>query len=200
MATKTRYIALDTERSVFDQVFNVAPLILVGTLEADGSPNLAPKHMACQLSWGNDFGFVCTPNHATYRNIERDGVFTVSFPNPNQVLQVSLAAGGRCSDNQKPTMQHLPTVRARSIEGVLLKDAYLQLECKLNKMVDGFGENVLIAGVIQHAVAAEDLTLQDPATDWQRLAKHPLLTYLHPGRFARIDESFTFPTRSDTKH
>lgn len=199
MASKTRYVSLDLNKSVFDQVFTVAPLVLIGTLEADGSPNLAPKHMATALSWENDFGFVCTPRHGTYVNIERDGVFTVSYPQPNQVLLASMAAASRCEDNTKPTMKHMPTVRSRTFPGVLLKDAYLQLECTLTKMVDGFGENVLIAGKVQHAVASTDLTRSDVLEDWQKLAQQSLLAYLHPGRFARVDESYTFPQRSDTK-
>jgi flavin reductase (DIM6/NTAB) family NADH-FMN oxidoreductase RutF len=199
MAGKTRYVSLDLESSVFDQVFSVAPLVLVGTLEADGKPNLAPKHMATSLSWENHFGFVCTPKHATFQNLKRDGHFTVSYPNPNQVLLASLAAGGRCEDDRKPTMDHLPTVRARSFDGVLLRDAYLQLECDVVKIVDGFGENALIAGKIRHAVAAEGLVRQEKGDAWQQLTKHPILAYVHPGRFSRIDESYTFPTRHDTK-
>jgi hypothetical protein len=39
--------------------------------------------------------FVCTPRHATYRNLVMHPQFTVSFPRSEQVLAASLAAGRR---------------------------------------------------------------------------------------------------------
>ncbi|MCL7971066.1 MAG: flavin reductase, partial [marine benthic group bacterium] len=67
-------VKLDLDKPIWDRFFWVSPLSVVGTLEEDGTPNLAPKHMATPMGWQNYFGFVCTPRHSTYRNIERDGV------------------------------------------------------------------------------------------------------------------------------
>ncbi len=69
---------------IWDRIFMVFPLVIVGTKEADGEYDLAPKHMAMPMSWENHFGFVCTPLHNTYHNAKREGVFTVSYPNPSQ--------------------------------------------------------------------------------------------------------------------
>ena len=111
--------------------------------------------MATPLSWENHFGFVCTPSHGTYQNIKREKVFTVSFPNPDQVLLTSLSAAPRCDDDSKPSLQALPTIPATAVEGVLLKDSYLFLECELDRIIDGFGKNSLIAGRIVAAQVAE---------------------------------------------
>ena len=70
-------IELDISEPVWDRFFWVAPLVLVGTREPDGSHDLAPKHMAIPMGWQNYFGFVCTPSHHTYSNVQRSGVFTV---------------------------------------------------------------------------------------------------------------------------
>jgi hypothetical protein len=75
-----------------DRFFTVSPLVVVGSLEEDGTSNLAPKNLATPLGWSNYFGFVCTHAHRTYKNISRGGSFTVSFPGPSQVLLASLAA------------------------------------------------------------------------------------------------------------
>ena len=81
-------VELEVERPIWDQFFTVAPLVLVGTREADGRDDLAPKHMVTPMGWQNYFGFVCTPRHGTYQNIARDGVFAVTYPRPTQWLEI----------------------------------------------------------------------------------------------------------------
>ena len=94
-----KLVSLDIEQPIWNRFFTVAPLIVVGTREATGEFDMAPKHMATPLSWENYFGFICTPSHGTYQNVKREQAFTVSFPNPEQVVQISLAASPRCDDD-----------------------------------------------------------------------------------------------------
>ena len=109
-------VSLDLTQALWERFFTVAPLIVVGTKEADGSYDLAPKHMATPLGWGNYFGFICTPRHRTYQNVQREKNFTVSFPKPGQIVLTSLAAAPRCGDDSKPTIATLPTFPASAIE------------------------------------------------------------------------------------
>ena len=88
-------VTLDERAELWEQCFLVAPLVLVGSRDADGGYDFAPKHMATPLGWDRYFGFVCTPRHSTYRNVERRRAFTVTFPRPNQIVQTSLAASRR---------------------------------------------------------------------------------------------------------
>lgn len=193
MTTTDQLVPLQVNQPIWDRIFTVSPLIVIGSKEADGTYNMAPKHMATPLSWQNYFGFICTESHSTYHNIKRENCFTVSFPNPSQVLLASLAAAPRCADRSKPAVDSLPSFSATSIDGMLLKDAYLYMECELDRIVDGFGENSLIAGRIVAAhVAANSLRGED-TDDQDLLAKAPLLAYLPPGRYATIDRSNSFP-------
>ena len=186
-------IPLDVQKPIWDRFFSVAPLVIVGTCEADGKYDMAPKHQAIPLGDNNYFGFVCTPRHHTYQNIVRSRAFTVSFLHPDQVLAASLAAAPRDADSQKLTLQALPTVAASVIEGRLLADAALCLECQLLKIVDGFGDNSLIAGEIV-AAQVDELNLRSTDEDDQDiLLRSPLLAYLAPGRYAKIDNSYSFP-------
>ena len=98
---------------IWERVFTVNPLVLIGTQERDGGYNLAPKHMAFPMGWENYFGFVCTPRHFTYHNARREGVFTVSYPRPTQVVLASLAASPREDDGAKPSAPCRPSRRAR---------------------------------------------------------------------------------------
>jgi flavin reductase (DIM6/NTAB) family NADH-FMN oxidoreductase RutF len=188
-----KLIPLGTEHPVWDRFFQVFPLIVVGTKEADGSVDLAPKHMAIPMGWENHFGFVCTPRHGTYVNARREGVFTVSFPRPSQVLFASLAAAPRCEEDTKPSLALLETRPATVVDGVLLKDAYLHFECETDRIIDDFGVNSLITGRIVEALVAEDALRDADVDDGDLTARSPLLAYVAPGRYAEISQTLAFP-------
>lgn len=186
-------VTLDASRRLWDRFFMVAPLVVIGTREPDGQFDLAPKHMVAPLSWDNFFGFVCTPSHATYQNIRREKVFTVSFPTANQVVLTSLAASPRCDESSKPSLAALPTFQAQVVDGVFLRDGSLFFECQLHSIVDGFGDNSLIAGRIVAAHATPEALRSDDTDDQDVVRRSPLLAYLSPGRFTEIRDSASFP-------
>ena len=132
-------VEIDTTVPVWDQFFTVAPLVLIGTTDAAGVLDLAPKHMVTPMGWQNYFGFVCTPRHTTCSNIERTGVFTVSYPKPSQVLVTSLAASPRSYRGSKPIIDYLSTFPAKQIDGQFIEDAYLFFVFLFHKTVAGFG-------------------------------------------------------------
>ncbi len=188
-----RLVELDTSESIWERFFWVAPLVLVGTRESDGGHDLAPKHMAMPMGWKNYFGFVCTPRHHTYQNIKRDGVFTVSYPNPSQLVLISLAASPRCGDEEKPALSVLPVFPASVVDGVLVEGATVFLECELDRIIDGFDVNSLIVGRVV-AARVDERAERTPDHDDQAVVHDvPLLAYLHPGRFATIENSLSFP-------
>ncbi len=192
-------VTLDTAAPIWDRFFMVFPLVVVGTREEDGTYDLAPKHMAMPMGWDNTFGFVCTPRHGTYHNAKREGVFTVSFPRPSQVVVASLTASPRCEDASKPTLKALPTFKAETVDGVFLEDGYVYFECKLDRIIDGFGVNSLIVGTIVAAHLDEDAARMSDEDDGDLIHQAPLLAYLAPGRFANIKETYAFPFPADFK-
>lgn len=191
-AEKNRLIDIDTSRPVWNRFYTVAPLVLIGTIDPDGSPDLAPKHMVTPMGWQNYFGFVCAPTHSTCSNVQRSGEFTVSYPKPAQVLHSSLAASPR-QQGHKPVLDYFTTFAAREIGGVLIEDAYLYFECRHFKTVDGFGPNCLITGEIVAAYAEAEFLRSNEIDDQALVHDSPLLAYLAPGRFASIDRSNAFP-------
>jgi flavin reductase (DIM6/NTAB) family NADH-FMN oxidoreductase RutF len=185
-------VEIGTRKPVWDRFFCVAPLVLIGTTETDGTLDLAPKHMVTPMGWQNYFGFVCAPSHATCENIRRTGVFTVSYPKPSQVLYTSLAASPR-QGGEKPVLQSFDTFPARQIDGSFIDEAYLFFECRHFKTVDGFGKNCLITGEIIAAYAEPSFLRGDDRDDQEVLHESPIFAYLSPGRFATIDKSNAFP-------
>jgi flavin reductase (DIM6/NTAB) family NADH-FMN oxidoreductase RutF len=188
-----RSVELPLSSSIWSQFFLVAPLVLVGTREEDGGHDLAPKHMAMPLGWQNYYGFVCHPSHATQRNAERTGEFTVSYPLSDQVVQASLGAASRAPDGTKPSLAAIPVFGARVVDGVLVRDSHVWLECELDRVVDGLGENTLIVGRIVAAAVAADAHRPSDVDDAEVIRSRPLLAYLPPARFSEISESFSFP-------
>lgn len=189
----TRLVELDLNDSIWERFFWVAPLVLVGTRESDGGYDLAPKHMAMPMGWKNYFGFVCTPRHHTYQNIKRDGVFTVSYPNPSQLVLTSLAASPRDEDEGKLALSVLPVFPAKVVDGVLVEGGTVFLECELDRIVDGFDVNSLIVGKVVAARVDEQAERSPDHDDQAVVHDAPLLAYLYPGRFAKIENSLSFP-------
>lgn len=188
-----RLVRLDTEESIWERFYTVFPLVVVGTREADGSNDLAPKHLAIPMSWKNHFGFVCTPRHNTYQNVQREGQFAVSYMRPDQTVLASLAASPRCEDGSKPITQALPTTNAEKVSAPLVEGGYLYLECELDQIVDDLGENSLIIGRIVGVQVAEDALRSSDQDDEDLLMSAPLLAYLYPGRFSEIRNTTQLP-------
>jgi len=186
-------VELNPTLSVWGRVFTASSLVVIGTREGDGY-DLAPKHMAGPLGWEGWYGFVCTPTHATYHNARETGAFTASYPRPDQVVVASLTAAPRCGEGEPtPGLDALPTVPARTVQGRVLRDASMVLECELDRIIDGFGEASLVVGRIVSARAHPDALRTTGVDDEEVVRRLPILTYLSPGRYAALDHSQPFP-------
>lgn len=190
-------VSLDPQRPFWERFYMVSPLVVIGTRNEDETYNLAPKHMAAPMGWADYFGFVCTPKHKTYRNAVQHGAFTVSYPRPSQVVLASLAASPRVGPPQgprrKPSLDELPMLQAEEIDGVFLADAYLFLECELDRRVDDLGENSLLIGKVKAVHVQKKALRVSEQEDDAVIRDNPLLAYLPPDRYASIDETNAFP-------
>ena len=197
---QNNYTPLDVSFPVWDQVFMVAPLVVIGTKEGNDY-DLAPKHMVTPVSFGNYFGFVCTPKHSTYLNIKETGYFTVSYPMPDQVTLASLSASPRCDNitKSKQIIEGLPTIKAKTMDALMVANSYLYLECKLFKIIDGFDQNSFITGKITHAVANTNYIRVSDLDEQEQIKNNPLLAYIAYGRFAKIEHTYNFPFPKDFK-
>lgn len=191
-AGRVDLIELSTAAPIWERFFMAAPLVLVATKEGDGH-NVAPKHLAMPIGWENFFGFVCSPSHATYRNLQEHPEFTVSFPGLDRLVAASMAAGARLDDESKPTLAAVPVFPARRVEGVLVEGCSLYLECELDRVFDGFGQNALIVGRVVAASAARAALRGHEVDDADLLHALRPLVYLYPGRVAEVRETHAFP-------
>jgi flavin reductase (DIM6/NTAB) family NADH-FMN oxidoreductase RutF len=82
---------------------------------------------------------------------------------------------------------------------VLVDGAAVQFECELERIVDGFGVNSLVIGRIVAAYADPAVLRDADRAAEDVLAATPLLAYVHPGRFAAIAETHSFPFPEDMR-
>lgn len=197
----SKMIEIDTDQDVWGRLYTVYSLVVIGSKEEDDAYNFAPKHMAMPLGFSNHFGFMGTPRKSTYRNVQREKVFTVSYPRPDQLVVSSLAATQREDDDTKPVIDQIPTVDAQIIDGKFLQDSYFQLECRLTECLGKFGEWEIVAGEIIAARVHEDIARNQgkERKEGELIYKSPLLAYLHPNRFSIIKESNAFPFPKEFK-
>lgn len=184
-------VPIDVDVPIWERFFAVFPLVLVATTEGE-SHDIAPKHMAMPIGWQNHYGFVCTPRHATFHNAVAAGAFTVSFPRPEQVLQIAMAAAPR-GEGVKSGLAALETSPARVVDGVLVEGCLVHLECRLERVIDGFGDASLIVGAVVAASVDPAALRETDRDDADLIHETPLLAYLQPGRLATIDRSASFP-------
>lgn len=188
-----KLVPLNLDHALWERVFTVAPLVIVGSKEASGDYNLAPKHMAMPLGLTHYFCFVCSPLHVTYHNIRRHGSFTVSYPRIGGVIYSSLAAAPRADDQSKPILAALPMFHAGKVDGMLVEGCSLYLECQLHRVFDDIDDYSLIIGDIVAASAPEAALRKQDLDGADHIYQFPLLAYLYPGRIAEIRQSTAFP-------
>jgi flavin reductase (DIM6/NTAB) family NADH-FMN oxidoreductase RutF len=147
------------------------------------------------MGFNNYFGFVCTPKHRTYHNVLNYDEFSVSYLLPKQIIQAAISASPRKVNISKSDeiVSALPTINGTKTDTLLMEDAYAHLECKLHKIIDGFGENCLITGEIISASVHPDYLRVSEVDERDQIASHPLLAYIADGRFASINDTYNFP-------
>ena len=117
----------------------------------------------------------------------------MSFPKPSQVIIASLAAAPRCEDGSQPSLEALKTFPAEVVDGVLVRDAALHLECETYRIYDDFGSNSLVTGRVVEAHVSEASIRRSDRDDEDAIFEAPLLAYVAPGRYAEVSHTFAFP-------
>ena len=197
---KYNVISLDVNLPIWERFFTIAPMVVIGTKENEGY-DLAPKHMATPIGFGNYFGFVCTPRHGTYHNVKASKEFSVSFPRPDQIVATSLSSSPRSEQISKSQgiIEVLPIVKATTMDVPMIKDAYLYFECELFKIIDGFDDYSIITGAIKAVHVHKDYLRVSEKDEQEQLHVNPLLAYIATGRFAKISDTYSFPFPKDFK-
>ena len=190
--TRDDLVTLGEDWPVWDRIFTVNPLVLIGTRER--AADTISLRSIWRFPWAGRTTSGSSAPRVTRPTTTPDArVFTVSYPKPTQIVLASLSATRREGDGSKPGLYALRTFPASEVDGVFIEDAYLFLECVLDRIVDDFGENSLIAGRVVAAHVSEDYLRTSDRDDNDLIHDSQLIAYLSPGRYACVRDSNSFP-------
>jgi len=192
---------LDVERFVGSQYIQVADVVLVTTVDEDGTPNAAPKTQAMLVGRYNYYAFACCAGHHTYRNVRSTGEFVVNFPGVDLVERIARCAARVPEGTDEVSEAGLTALRARVVKPPLIAECGVHLECRATRVLDELGGDSLIIGEIVAASADEDRFIPRGRSDEAvaRLARRPLLVYLEPGHYTAVRDARRFEMPEDFK-
>lgn len=145
------------------------PVLLVGTYDEDGTPNLM------NVAWGGQ----CSEKHValnighvrkTRDNIERTHEFTVSFATADTVVPadyVGIVSGLKVKD--KVARAGLHAQKAQTVNAPVFDELPLTLECRLDEIVETKTEEIRITGEIVGMSADESILTEDGKVDLAKL-------------------------------
>ena len=176
--------------------FTVKPLILVTTLGSTGLLNVAPKTQSTDVGRREQcFAFVCTPQHHTYQNVKANKEFVVNYPGPELIGKVS-AAAQHAENSDEIALAEWTSIPSMVVKPPRIKECYLHLECKLLEIKD-LEDSSLILGKVVARSADKEVSFERGKSreSIKLLSKRPLLAYVYPDHYTKINaaEEFLFP-------
>lgn len=176
--------------------FTIKPIILVTTLGGNGLPNVAPKTQCMSVGRHEEyFAFVCTPKHHTYQNAKANKEFVVNYPGPELIGKVS-AASQFAENVDEVASSELTSIPSLVVKPPRIKECMVHLECKVVDIKDLDGDSIILGKVVARSSNREISFKREMAEESiNLLSKHPLLAYVYPNHYTRIDtaEKFIFP-------
>ena len=82
-----------------ERSFIVRPVVLITTVNGEGTPNAAVKTNFMTVSSMRYFAFSCSPGHHTHQNIMETGEFVINVPTEDiagKVLKAAIITGNPC--------------------------------------------------------------------------------------------------------
>jgi len=188
-----------SEKTVLDshaRYFTVKPLILVTTLGPIGLPNVAPKTQSMDVGRHEQyFAFVCVPQHHTYQNVKATREFVVNYPGPELIKKVS-AASQLAENVDEIALAALTSIPSLVVKPPRIKECSIHLECKLVEIKDLDDASIIVGKIVARSADKEVSFKRGKAKEKiELLSKRPLLAYVYPDHYTKINiaEEFIFP-------
>ena len=138
--------------------FVVRPIVLVITVNREGTPNAAVKTNFMTVSSMKHYAFSCSPEHHTYQNIMENGEFVVNVPTEDivtQVLKAAITTEKLCpvgvNEIENAGLTPIPSEKVKPPK---IKECVAHYEC----LLDWFKDNIIVGKVV---AASVDNTLMD---------------------------------------
>jgi len=147
-------------------LFLPLPVLIIGTYDKDGKPNLM------NAAWGtlHDYGevFIClSSDHKTTKNIELNKEFTVSFGTEETVATCDYVGIVSGNNVDKVAKAHLHPYKSNTINAPLFEEFPVSLECKVKSILND-GQTAYLVGEIINA-SCDESVLSDNKVDFDKL-------------------------------
>ncbi len=161
-------------------------IVLVTTLNEDGSSNVAPKSWISMMAFDPPLlALGCNLKHWTARNALRGGEFVVNVPGA-ELAPVAWSAPEH--EHPRPVEAvGLTPVPARVVAPPRIEECRAHLECRLHQHLAFGDEVVLLARIVAASIDREALDQDDPYA-WLRA-----IVYLEGRTFGVVERGHTLP-------
>ena len=138
--------------------FVICPIVLITTVNREGTPNAAVKTNFMTVSSMKHYAFSCSPEHHTYQNIMENGEFVVNVPTEDivtQVLKAAITTEKLCPVGVNEIENAgLTPIPSEKVKPPRIKECIAHYEC----LLDWFKDNIIVGKVV---AASVDNTLMD---------------------------------------
>ncbi len=144
------------------------PVLIIGTYNENGEAN------AMNAAWGGQWDtkeiMISMGAHATTKNLNRNGEFTVTFAT-KQTLVASDFVGIVSAKNDPKKMEKTDwnIVRAEKVDAPVFTDFPLTLECRIKEKIDESESGYYIVAEIVNILADEKYLAEDGNPDLEKM-------------------------------
>ncbi len=149
------------------------PVLIIGTYNEDGSPN------AMNAAWGGQWDqneiMISMGSHATTRNLDRCGEFTVTFATVDTMVAadyVGIVSGK--NEPQKIQKTGWKVEKAAMVNAPVFADFPMTLECRIARKIDESESGYYIVAEIVNILVDEKYLAEDGKPDVEKMQ---LITY-----------------------
>ncbi len=149
------------------------PVLIIGTYNEDGSPN------AMNAAWGGQWDqnevMISMGSHATTRNLDRCGEFTVTFATVDTMVAADYVGivSGR-NEPQKIQKTGWKVEKAAKVNAPVFADSPMTLECRISRKIDESESGYYIVAEIVNILVDESYLAEDGKPDVEKMQ---LITY-----------------------
>jgi len=167
-------------------------VVLVTTVDADGTANVAPKSWFTVAAFtGPVLGFGCSEQHQTCRNIEATRQFTINVPS----VELAGAIWGMPDVSDRFTHSGLTTQPGKTVSVPSITQSIAHFECGLDRIVEFSEGEVFIFGVVRLAEVARRALVPDSPSERYPALGTPFF-FLEDGWLAPLGQPRQFDGRS----
>lgn len=148
-------------------------VIIIGTYDADGTPNA--MNAAWAGTWDEDQIFISMGNHQTTINLNANQDFTVAFATKETMIAadyVGIVSGK--SNKDKVAKTGWTVQRASMVNAPVFTDFPLTLECRITRKLDESATGFYLIAKVLNITAREEYLAADGKPDMEKMH---LITY-----------------------